>query len=141
MMKNILVILAVLLVVGGVAYFRESQSDVSNESEVSGADSRPSSQAALPRLVELGAGKCMACKKMKPVIKSLEKDYAGRLAVAYIDVNEQRELANTYDWKLIPCQVFLDPQGEELWRHEGFLSREAILARWSELGYAMKDDD
>jgi thioredoxin 1 len=136
MWKNILIVLAVLLVVGGVAYFKEAGNDVPGKADRLLTDTRP----AVPKLVELGAGKCQACKEMKPIIDSLKKDYAGQLAVEYIDVHKQHERAEAYEWQLIPCQVFIDPQGRELWRHEGFLSREAILAKWAELGFEFKDD-
>jgi thioredoxin 1 len=35
---------------------------------------------------------------------------------------------------LIPCQLFLDANGGELFRHEGFFSKEEILAKLKELG-------
>ena len=31
--------------------------------------------------------------------------------------------------------MFLDAAGKELWRHEGFISKEDILARWKELKF------
>jgi thioredoxin 1 len=33
----------------------------------------------LPRLVDLGAGKCIPCKKMAPILEELKKEYAGRI--------------------------------------------------------------
>jgi thioredoxin 1 len=35
---------------------------------------------------------------------------------------------------VIPTQIFYDATGRELRRHEGFISRAAILAAWDELG-------
>jgi thioredoxin 1 len=34
----------------------------------------------------------------------------------------------------IPTQIFDDAHGTELSRHEGFISKEDILAKWNELG-------
>ena len=37
--------------------------------------------AGLPRLVDLGAVKCIPCKMMAPILEELKKEYAGRLEV------------------------------------------------------------
>jgi thioredoxin 1 len=91
--------------------------------------------AAVPRLVDLGAGMCIPCKMMAPILEELKKEYEGRLDVVYIDVNENRDEAAKYKINLIPTQVFLDPSGKELFRHEGFFSKEDILAKWKEFGF------
>ena len=41
---------------------------------------------ALPRLVDLGADKCVPCKMMAPVLAELRTEYAGRFEVDFIDV-------------------------------------------------------
>ena len=97
--------------------------------------SDPSSQATgLPRLVDLGSTTCLPCKLMAPILEDLKKGYAGRLQVEFIDVNVDPKPAKAFGVKLIPTQVFIDASGKELWRHEGFFSREEILAKWKELG-------
>jgi thioredoxin 1 len=35
---------------------------------------------------------------------------------------------------MYPTQIFYDAMGNELFRHEGFFSREDILAKWKDLG-------
>ena len=93
--------------------------------------------APLPRLVDLGADKCVPCKMMAPILDQLRLDYEGRLRVDFIDVWKTPEAGEPFSIKLIPTQVFLAPDGSELFRHEGFISREDILAKWLELGYAL----
>jgi hypothetical protein len=39
-----------------------------------------------------------------------------------------------YKISLIPTQIFFDAAGKERFRHEGFFSKEDILAKWKELG-------
>jgi thioredoxin 1 len=95
------------------------------------------SAAALPRLVDLGADKCVPCKMMAPILDQLRIDYEGRLRVDFIDVWKAPEAGEPFGIKLIPTQVFQAPDGRELFRHEGFISREDILAKWRELGYAL----
>lgn len=124
-MRNILVIVGVVVVVAGVAWWRSGPEAVSQPSD-------------LPRLVELGAGQCDACKQMKPIIVELAREFEGRLLVEAIDVKEEPKRAEVYNWRLIPCQVFLAPDGRELWRNEGFLPRSEILAKWAELGYDLR---
>ncbi len=47
----------------------------------------------LPRLIDLGAGKCIPCKAMAPILEQLRTDYAGRLEVTFIDVWQKPEEA------------------------------------------------
>jgi thioredoxin 1 len=90
--------------------------------------------AALPRLVDLGSSQCIPCKKMAPILAALETEFAGRMEVLFIDVREDKQAAVEYGIRLIPTQIFYGPDGTELARHEGFIGREDILARWRELG-------
>jgi thioredoxin 1 len=91
----------------------------------------------LPRLVDLGAKKCVPCKMMAPVLDGLSKDFAGVMDVEFIDVweKENEKKAEAYKISSIPTQIFLSPDGKELWRHEGFISRDDILEKWKSLGY------
>ena len=93
-------------------------------------DSKP----ALPRLVDLGADKCIPCKLMAPILTELEKEYAGQLKVVFIDVWKNREEGARYGIRVIPTQIFFDASGKELFRHEGFYAKKDILAQWAELG-------
>jgi thioredoxin 1 len=88
----------------------------------------------LPRLVDLGATKCIPCKMMAPILEELKKTYVGKLDVVFIDVWEKPDEAKKYDINLIPTQVFYDASGKERFRHEGFFSKEDILAKWKEFG-------
>ncbi len=89
---------------------------------------------ALPRLVDLGADKCIPCKMMAPLLVELRSEYEGTLKVEFIDVWKNPDEAPKYGIKLIPTQIFFDASGKELFRHEGFYSKEDILAKWTELG-------
>lgn len=94
---------------------------------------------ALPRLVELGSSTCVPCKRMKPIIDELTKEQSGVIVVEFIDVKKDPEAAKPYKVRIIPCQVFLDATGKELFRHEGFWSKKDIAAKWKELGVTLKD--
>ena len=89
---------------------------------------------ALPRLLDLGADKCVPCKMMAPILDELKVEYANVFAVDFIDVWKDPTAAQPYKLNVIPTQIFFDSNGTELFRHEGFYSKEDILAKWRELG-------
>ena len=90
--------------------------------------------ATTPRLVDLGANKCIPCKMMAPILEELKKEYAGRLLVEFIDVWQTPDAGKKFKINLIPTQIFFDAAGKELFRHEGFFAKKDILAKWKELG-------
>ncbi len=91
------------------------------------------SRAARPRLLDLGAGKCIPCKMMAPILNELKEQYADRLDVEFIDVWQNRDAAGQYGIQSIPTQIFFDAAGKELYRHQGFFAKEDILKKWREL--------
>ena len=78
--------------------------------------------------VELGSVKCIPCRQMQPVMKAIEEKYGPQISVVFYDVwkAEQREYADTYGIRVIPTQVFLDKDGKEFFRHEGFYPEAEI---------------
>jgi thioredoxin 1 len=88
----------------------------------------------LPRLLDLGADKCIPCKAMVPVLEELKKEYAGRLAVDFIDVWKNPPAGKAYGVEVIPTQIFFDASGKELFRHTGFFGKADILGKWAEMG-------
>jgi len=91
----------------------------------------------LPKLVDLGADKCIPCKMMAPILESLKQEYAGRMDVQFIDVWKNPEAGKRFGVEMIPTQIFYDSRGKELYRHTGFFGKEDILAKWEELGVDM----
>lgn len=104
------------------------------------ADVKPAAaeaKTALPRLVDLGADKCIPCKLMTPVLEALAKEYAGQLDIVFIDVWKNRDAGSRYGIQVIPTQIFFAANGKELFRHEGFFAKKDILKKWAELGVAL----
>ncbi|MDF7826345.1 thioredoxin family protein [Pontiellaceae bacterium B12227] len=95
----------------------------------------PAAAKSLPRLLDLGAGKCVPCKAMAPILDEMKETFAGQLNVEFIDVWETEGVSEKYGIRMIPTQIFYDAEGRELFRHEGFFSREDMLAKWKELGF------
>jgi len=83
----------------------------------------------LVTFVELGSVRCIPCKMMQPIMKEIETDYAGQVKVVFHDVwtPEGEPFAATYKIRVIPTQVFLDKEGREYFRHEGFFPKEELV--------------
>ncbi|MBE3134819.1 MAG: thioredoxin family protein [Acidobacteria bacterium] len=126
-----LVIVGVLVLAVGVAVaLRRDDAPHSTAASASAA-------GALPRLVDVGADKCIPCKAMAPILEELRQEYAGRLRVDFIDAWKYPDQAVPFNVYGIPTQIFFDPSGRELHRHEGFISKEDILATWRRLGFPL----
>ena len=91
-------------------------------------------KAPRPKLLDLGAGKCIPCKMMAPILEEMKKEYAGQLEVEFIDVWKDKDAGKPYNVEIIPTQIFFDASGKELYCHVGFLAKADILAKWKELG-------
>ena len=83
----------------------------------------------LVTFVELGSVRCIPCKKMMPIMEEIKKEYKDQVKVVFHDVwtDEGKPYAGKYHIRLIPTQVFLDKNGEEYFRHEGFFPKEDII--------------
>lgn len=102
----------------------------------SSEDPRAAEQmVGLPRLLDLGAEKCVPCKMMAPILDELRETYADQLEVEFVDVWKDPAPGREHGVKVIPTQIFFDECGRELFRHQGFMSREDILTKWREFGY------
>ena len=79
--------------------------------------------------IELGSVRCIPCKKMQPIMEEIKKEYEGQVKVVFYDVwtSEGRPYAYKYKIRLIPTQVFLDKDGNEYFRHEGFFPKEELV--------------
>lgn len=94
----------------------------------------PVPTSGMVTLLDLGAHKCIPCKMMAPIIEELQKEYAGRASVIFIDVWEHRDQAKRFGISSIPTQIFFDKDGKEVGRHVGFMDKEAIVAFFEKLG-------
>ncbi len=103
------------------------------------ASSQPSEVPEVPAkdmvtMVDIGARECIPCKMMAPIMESLEKEYAGRAAIIFIDVWKNPGQGKKFGIRTIPTQIFYDKSGNEVYRHQGFLGKDAIIAQLEELG-------
>src|SRR4030042_4596279 len=85
-------------------------------------------------MLDLGAKSCIPCKMMAPIMEKLEKDYKGRAAIIFIDVWKEPDQAKRFGIRAIPTQIFYDKEGKEVYRHEGFMSENAIVTQLKNMG-------
>ena len=133
---KVAIVVALLAAVVGAIYLK-GQGDKTPEAsgiDKGGSAAAPGPVKHLPRLVDLGAGKCIPCKLMVPILEELRKEYKGKLDVIVIDVWKDRSAAREYRIHVIPTQIFYDGNGKELYRHQGFFGKDDILKKWKELG-------
>lgn len=88
----------------------------------------------LVTLVDLGANACLPCKMMAPIMTKLEKDFKGKAAVVFIDVWKFPDQAKRFNIRIIPTQIFYNKTGQEVSRHEGFMSEEEIVSQLKKMG-------
>ncbi len=115
-LRNVLALAGVAVVVACATWCR------SGDLPTTGAD------AKLPRLVDIGSTECDACKELAPILEELREEYEGRLIVEFIDVFEHPAAQDEYDVIVIPKQVLIDAEGNRVWEHEGFISKEDLKA-------------
>lgn len=77
--------------------------------------------------LELGADRCIPCKKMQPIMKEIAAMFPDRVQVVFYDVWKDPKPGEKYRVQLIPTQVFLDQKGREIARHVGLFPKEEIL--------------
>lgn len=85
-------------------------------------------------LVDLGSDYCLPCKMMTPIMAKVEKEYKGKAAVVYINIEKFPNQAKHFGIRVIPTQIFYDKKGKEVYRHEGFLSEKEIVAQFKKMG-------
>ncbi len=145
-LKNLAIVATVVVVVGAVFLIKQNQKKpaevtpviTGETAEASSDTGQVEAPAARPRLLELGADKCIPCKMMAPILEDLKTTYAGQMQVEFIDVWKTPDAGKPYNIRSIPTQIFFDAQGKELFRHEGFYGKVDMLAKWQELGVELK---
>ena len=62
-------------------------------------------KSELPVLVDFFADWCGPCKMLSPTIKQIAEEYAGKVKVGKVNVDDERELAEEYEIMYIPTLI------------------------------------
>ena len=134
-----IVVMLVLGIAGGILTMGEYatliRAEVTSEPPANTAeDLKKALQSPKPVLVDFGANKCIPCRQIRPILREIGKEYAGKAHVLIIDVWELRELARDYRIQLIPTLIFFDPSGKEVFRRSGTWDKNSMIEKLKEAG-------
>jgi len=80
-------------------------------------------------LVDYFAPWCAPCIKMKPMLEEIDKEYAGKVKVIRLDINENKELAKKLKIVEIPIlKIFI--KGKETWMHQGYIEKADLIKQF-----------
>lgn len=87
-----------------------------------------SPQKPIVTFIELGSVNCIPCKAMQPIMEEVRNKYPGQVRVVFHDVwtPKGQPYGRFFKIKVIPTQIFLDKNGKEYFRHEGFFPAEEL---------------
>lgn len=86
-----------------------------------------------PALYEFGAKTCLPCIQMQKVMAELQASHGDQVEFRMVYADEARDLFRQYRIMLIPTQVFLNAEGQEVDRHIGPLTKEEVLEKLKDL--------
>lgn len=85
-----------------------------------------------PVLLKIGAEWCGPCKAMKPILKDLAKEYAGKATIMSMDVDKSPDLANYFFVSAVPdVTVILGIESNEYvyMQEDGKVTKDRFQAR------------
>ena len=99
-------------------------SDQSFESEVI--------QSLIPVLVDFSAEWCGPCKMLAPVIDEIADEYAGRVKVGKVDIDQNRDKAGEYGIQGVPTLIVFQ-NGQPVKKFVGLVAKEKISEALDEI--------
>lgn len=83
-------------------------------------------EAKLPVLVDFWASWCGPCQMLTPLLEELTTDFAGRVVVAKLNVEENHQTVANFGVMSIPTLI-LFKNGKEVTRITGFRPKEELV--------------
>lgn len=78
--------------------------------------------------LEFGSTGCHACRQMEVVMEEVRTKYRDKVKVVFVNVMnpENRQISEYFGIALIPTQVVLNKEGNEIFRHTEYISTEDL---------------
>jgi len=133
-------IIGIILILFGIYYYKNiyiksiSKENINQPPNIIALDESPIIEKSLPILMEFSSNSCPACIKIKPIIEQLKSEYNGKVKVNQIDVYENPKESDKYNITLIPTLIFFDSSAKQIFRNEGFMTKEQIITKFKEMG-------
>lgn len=77
------------------------------------------------KLIDFWAPWCGPCKMMEPILEELKKEFAGKVEIVEINVDENPEMSGRYGVMSIPTYV-IEKDGKEVGRKIGFTAKDEL---------------
>ncbi len=83
--------------------------------------------------LEFSSTGCTVCKQMEPVLEEVRNSDKANVNVVFLHImkSENIDMLKFYGISAVPMQVLLDRQGNEFYRHYGYISADEILVKAS----------
>jgi len=65
----------------------------------------------LPIIIDFGSDSCIPCKRMAPVLETLNAEMQGKAIIKFVDIGKNQNAANDFPIQVIPTQVFINADG------------------------------
>jgi thioredoxin 1 len=88
-----------------------------------------------PALYEFGAKTCLPCIQMQKVMAELQTSHGDKVEFRMVYADEELDLFKDYKIVVIPTQVFINADGQEVDRHIGALTKEEVLKKLKDLKF------
>lgn len=88
--------------------------------------------SAAPVLVDFGATWCGPCRALAPIVEDIAKEYAGRLKVATVDIDQAPGLAQQFNIMSVPT-IILFKGGQAKDKVIGLLQKPKLKERIDKL--------
>jgi thioredoxin 1 len=85
-------------------------------------------ESHVPVVVDFSAVWCGPCKQLTPIVEELSKEFAGKVKIGKMDIDEDRETPTRYDVMAVPTLLFLKG-GQEVGRITGFVAKPKVKAQ------------
>lgn len=79
-------------------------------------------------LVDFGAEWCPPCKKMEPVLKSLQANNPGKFTLVKVDGGNDEDVLKAYNVTALPVFIIFK-DGKQVWRKDGVADEKEIAAQ------------
>lgn len=121
---KILVPCLILLVVGGIYFFKNSPTKNQEQENVTTPEDAAFTLAAteaidfealaeygLPVIVDYGSDSCIPCQQMAPVLETMNEEMTGKAFIKFVDVWKYADAAKNIPVQVIPTQVLVNADG------------------------------
>ncbi len=90
-----------------------------------------------PTMVQFGKTECIWCEHMAPYFKEIKAKYP-KTPIYYVNTDRDILGAINMNISVLPASVFLDKDGKEIGRHEGYLLPDQIMELLRKYGVLVK---